>query len=45
MLDREALDAAPFKQKGGFAHINRAFEERALEVLEELQRRVWSDLG
>jgi type I restriction enzyme R subunit len=43
VLDREALDSGPFKQSGGFAHIDKAFEGQVLDVLSELQQQVWTD--
>lgn len=43
VLDREALDLAPFKMNGGFKHIDKAFDGQALEVLGELQQQIWTD--
>jgi type I restriction enzyme R subunit len=45
VLDREALDSGPFKMSGGFAHIDKAFDGKALDVLSELQQQVWTDVA
>ncbi|MFY0529316.1 type I restriction-modification system endonuclease [Archangium gephyra] len=45
VLDREALDSGPFKMSGGFAHIDKAFDGKALDVLSELQQQIWTDVA
>lgn len=43
VVDREALDQAPFHQTGGLRKLNKVFDGRAEEVLAELQEAVWAD--
>ncbi len=45
VVDREALDAEPFSDHGGFDHVNAVFEGRAEEVLASLRAAVWMDAG
>lgn len=43
VVDRAALDQAPFHQTGGLRKLNKVFDGRAEEVLAELQEAVWAD--
>ncbi len=43
VVDRAALDEAPFHQTGGLRKLNKVFDGRAEEVLAELQDAVWAD--
>ena len=43
VVDRAALDEAPFHQTGGLRKLNKVFDGRAEEVLAELQEAVWAD--
>ncbi len=45
VVDREALDAEPFSDHGGFDHVNAVFEGKAEEVLASLRAAVWIDVG
>lgn len=43
VVDRKALDEAPFHQSGGLTKLNTVFDGRAEEVLAELEAAVWAD--
>ncbi len=45
VLDREALDAEPFRGHGGFEHVNTVFDGDAEGVLRALSEAVWQDVG
>lgn len=45
VLDRGALDEEPFRDHGGFEHVNTVFDGRAEEVLRDLCDAVWRDAG
>lgn len=43
VVDRAALDAAPFKDSGGFRTLERVFEGKTDEVLADLHEAIWAD--
>jgi type I restriction enzyme R subunit len=45
VVDRASLDDEPFRDSGGFEHVNTVFDGRAEEVLRELKDAVWQDVG
>lgn len=45
VVDREALDEEPFRDHGGFEHLDAVFDGKAEEVLAALRAEVWSDAG
>ena len=45
VVDREALDGEPFRDHGGFEHVNTVFDGRVEEVLRALTEAVWQDAG
>jgi type I restriction enzyme R subunit len=45
VVDRNSLDRGEFKARGGFAHINKAFDGKLESVLGELAEEVWKDAG
>lgn len=45
VVDRAALDTGEFKARGGFAHLNKAFDGKLEAVLGDLADEVWKDAG
>jgi type I restriction enzyme R subunit len=45
VVDKDSLDKGEFRQKGGFAYINKAFDGKLEAVLGELAAGVWEDTG
>jgi type I restriction enzyme R subunit len=45
VVDRAALDAAPFSVHGGFRHLNRVFDGRLEAVLAGINEEMWKRAG
>ncbi|TWA69755.1 type I restriction enzyme R subunit [Azospirillum baldaniorum] len=45
VVDRQALDAEPFRQDGGFKRLNRIFDDKLEDLLGEIGDEIWSRAG
>ena len=41
IVDREALDRGEFQAQGGFARLNKIFDGKLQELLQELTETIW----
>jgi type I restriction enzyme R subunit len=45
IIDQESLDSGLFKRDGGFPRINKIFDGKAEQLLEEIQDEIWKDVA
>jgi type I restriction enzyme R subunit len=45
IVDRQSLDSGEFKQQGGFVRLDKLFDGKLAQVLDDLNETLWNDVG